>query len=212
MAVADITSLICSTIAVLRATTKHYTTVKDDKGLPEVFYEAGRGLIFVQESLQAVSTQLDRHNLAGDPQSAMSLLESCKTKAQLSESIFKDVAQAPEILRPKRYKAAVRHQGQGNTVEVLTTGMMNDVCDLAENDAIKAVMEGQVKALREAIDKLFKMEVSVPNEGPANAFNQYGSGKQYNSVGGPQNNSDGSGPQFPGASFSAPVYFGSNPS
>ncbi|KAH7370321.1 hypothetical protein BKA65DRAFT_488176 [Rhexocercosporidium sp. MPI-PUGE-AT-0058] len=208
MAGTNVTSLISSTIAALEATTKHYNTVKDDKGLREAFHEAGRGLLLVREALQGANTQLDGRNLAGDPQSAIRSLQACNTKAKLSESIFKDVAQAPETSRFQRYKAAVQRHGQGRTVEVLTTGMMKDVCDLAENDAIKAAMEDHVKGLREAIDKLSKMEPSVPNEGSGNSFSNFG-GEQFNAPGGTQNitKGEGKGPQLPGANFYSTVSF-----
>ena len=96
---ANVTSLISSTIAILKATTKDYNIVNDDKDLREAFHGAGRGLLLVEEALQTAETQLDGRGLAGDPRSAMSSLEACNTKAKLSESIFKDVAQAPETAR-----------------------------------------------------------------------------------------------------------------
>ena len=206
----NVNSLISSAIAILEATTKEYNIINDDKGLREAFHEAGRGLLLVQEALRTAETQLDIHGLAGDPQSAMSSLEACNAKAKLSESIFKDVAQAPESSRFERYKAAVQQQGKEKTAEVLTLGMMKDVCDLAENDKIKATMRDQVKGLRNAIDKLSKMEPSVPNEGSGNMFNSYGDSRQFNAPGGTQNNNTGSGNQFTGASFSGPVNFGRN--
>ncbi|KAF8849318.1 hypothetical protein BDZ45DRAFT_680600 [Acephala macrosclerotiorum] len=200
---ANVTSLVSSTIAILKATTKSYNIVSDDKGLRDAFHEAGRGLLLVEEALQP---------LAGDPQSAMSSLEACNAKAKLSESIFKDVAQALEASRFERYKVAVRQVGKGNMVEVLVKGMMNDACDLVKNSAIEAAMKTQIKGLHDAIDKLSTMEPSVPNEQLCNTFSNYGSGSQFNAPRGTQNNSTGSGNQFPGASFSGPVHFGNNPS
>lgn len=57
----------------------------------------------------------------------------------------------------KGYKEAVRQEGKGRTVEVLMMGMMNDVCALAENGAIRAGLEDQVNGLRSAIEELSKM-------------------------------------------------------
>jgi hypothetical protein len=43
----------------------------------------------------------------------------------------------------------------------------------------------------------------------SSSFNNYGTGNQFNAPDGTQNNNTGSGTQFPGASFGAPVHFGS---
>jgi hypothetical protein len=92
-------------------------------------------------------------------------------------------------------------------VEVLMMGMMNYVCVLAENDAIRAGLEDQVNALRGAIEQLSKMEPSVPNEGSGNTFTHFGSGDMLNAPGGTVNKSTGSGNHFPGATFSGSVTF-----
>ncbi|KAF2477160.1 uncharacterized protein BDR25DRAFT_208321 [Lindgomyces ingoldianus] len=208
MAGTNVTNLISSTIAILKATTKNYNIVKDDKGLREAFHEAGRGLLLVEEALQTAKIQLDARGSAEDPQSAMSSLEACNTKATLSESIFKDVAEAPETSRFESYKAAVQQQGKGKTAEVLTLWMMKDVCELAENDTIKEIMQNQVKGLRDAIDKLLKMEPSVPKEGSGNTFNSYDDSRQFNAPGGTQDINTGSGNQFSRTIFSGSVTFG----
>ncbi|PVH68527.1 hypothetical protein DL98DRAFT_542347 [Cadophora sp. DSE1049] len=205
MAGVNVTSSISSTIAILKATKEDYNIVKDDSGLREAFHEAGRGLLLIEDAFQTAKTQLDGRNLAGDPQSITNLLETCNAKAKLSERIFNNVAQAPDTSRFKRYQAAVRQEGKGNTVEVLVTGMMNDVCGLAKDSAIEAAMKTQVKGLRYAIYKLSTMVPSVPNERLGNTFSRYGSGIQFNAHGGTQNNNTGSGSQFLGAST---VHFG----
>ncbi|KAH7115566.1 hypothetical protein EDB81DRAFT_819857 [Dactylonectria macrodidyma] len=86
--------------------------------------------------------------------------------------------------------------------------MMNGVCALAENGAIKTEMEDQVKGLRDAIEKLSKMEPSVPKEGSdGDTFTNFGSGDMLNAPGGIVNKSTGSGNHFPGATFSGSVTF-----
>jgi NACHT NTPase-like protein len=206
MASADV-ELITRIIATLGVATKHYNAVKDDKSLREAFHGAGRGLLLVQEALEATKPHLQGRQRAGDAQSAP--LKACDVKAKLSEGIFKDVAQAPETSRFERYKAAVQQQGRGQSAEFLTIGMMRDVCNLAEESTIKAAMTERVKGLRDAIDKLSKMEPSIPNEGLGYAFNNFGPGDQFNAPYGTQNTTTGNGNQFPGASFSGPVSFGS---
>jgi hypothetical protein len=140
----------------------------------------------------------------------MTLLEACNLKAKLSAAIFMDVAQAHGNERFEDYKLAVRRKGEGNTAEVLVLGMMNDVCDMVNNSTMKAVVEDQLKALREAIRRLSEMEPSTPSTQSGYIFNSYGSGPQFNASGGTQNNNTGSGNQFPGASFSGTVHFGRN--
>lgn len=213
MADANIINLIVSTINTLQATSKYYEVVKDDNGLREAFHEAGRGVYLVGQALESANSQLiNRQNLIGDSQRAMNPLESCNTRARLSENVFKIVAEAPETARQERYKAAVTQEGKGNTVEVLVKAMMCDICELVQRSAIEAVMKDQVKGLRDAIEKLSMMKPSVPNEEPGHIFANYGSGSQYNTPWGTQNITTGNGNQFPGATFSGSVTFSGNPS
>jgi hypothetical protein len=200
-------ALISSTIITLEAATDYYNTVKDDKVLYEPFHESGRGLLLVGKALQIAKTQLGGRDLAGDPQSTMDSLKECNANAELSKNIFNAVAESPESSRFDRYKEVVKQEGKGRPVEVLMMGMMNYVCALAENGAIRAGMEDQVNALRGAVEKLSKMEASVPDERSGNTFAQYGSGDQFNAPGGTVNKSTGSGNHFPGATFSGPVTF-----
>ena len=124
------------------------------------------------------------------------------------EGTFKEVAQAPEDSRFERYKAAVR-QSNGSTVEVLTVEVMKDMCELAEDDAMKATMEDRVVKLSDAMVKLSKMEPSVPTEEAGHNFTNRGH-DQINAPGGTVNRSEGTGNHFPGATFSGSVTFGKN--
>ncbi|KAH7215364.1 hypothetical protein DER44DRAFT_764161 [Fusarium oxysporum] len=202
-----VTALISSTIVTLEAATDYYNVVKDDKVLCEPFHESGRGLLLVGKALQIAKTKLGGRDLAGDPQNAMDSLKECNANAELSKNIFNAVAESPKTSRFDRYKEVVRQEGKGRPVEVLMMGMMNYVCALAENGAIRAGMEDQINTLRGAIEKLSKMEASVPDERSSNTFAQYGSGDQLNAPGGTVNKSTGSGNHFPGATFSGPVTF-----
>ncbi|KAH7019083.1 hypothetical protein EDB80DRAFT_699840 [Ilyonectria destructans] len=204
---ATVTDLISSTITTLEAATDHYNVVKDDKGLREAFHEAGRGLLLVRQALQTAKTQLGGHNAARDPQNALDSLKACNTNAELSKSIFNAVAQAPETSRFEGYKEAVRQEGKGKTIEVLMMGMMNNIFVLAENCTIRVEMDDQVNELRGAIEKLSKMEASVPNERSGDSFTHFGSGDQLNAPGGTVNKSTGDGKHFAGASFFGPVHF-----
>jgi hypothetical protein len=207
---ANITGLISSTISTLSTAVQEYNVINNDDGLQPAFYKAGRRLPLLVEGLQTVETQLNGRRLAGDPYAAIALLEDCNAQAKQFESIVKRVAHAPENQRFELYRLAVRQQGQGKEAMALALGIMKSVRDLAENDTIKATMEGYVIRLRDAIDKLSKMEVSVPNESPGNYFYSYHNSRQFNSLGGTQNNNTGNGNYFGGASFSGTVNFGGN--
>jgi hypothetical protein len=211
MASTAVINSISSTIITLKAIEEYYQIIKDDKGLREAFHEASRALHIVEEALQTAKTQLHRRSLAERSQSVMTSLKACNTKAKLFESILKIVSEAPETARFERYKAAVQQEGNGKTVEALAMAMMKDVCDVAENDTMKIGMEQHVKRLRDAINKLLKMEASVPNESSGNSFNAYNDSNQFNAIGGIQNNNTGSGHQFTGANFSGSVNFAKNP-
>ncbi|KAL6409350.1 hypothetical protein AUP68_05723 [Ilyonectria robusta] len=206
------TDLISTTLTTLEAATDHYNVVKDDKSLQEAFHETGRGLLLVRQALQTAKTQLGGRNAAEDPQIALDSLKACNTNAKLSKTILNAVAQAPENSRFEGYKEAVIQEGKGRTIEVLMIGMMNYVCTLVEDCAIGAEMEDQVNGLRSAIDKLSKMEPSVPNEKSGGSFTHFGSGDQLNAPGGTVNKSTGEGKHFSGASFFGPVHFDNNPS
>jgi len=207
MVSAGVARLLSNTLHALKAGRKHHQIVKDDKNLREPFHEAGRAIRIVEEALQTVRTEVDECDLAETPQNAMIPLEACNTKAQLFGRIFQDVAQAPEAERFEHYKAAVQQQGNGQTVEALALEIMEDVCDLAENDTIKTEMEHHIGILREEIIKLSEMGSSVSNQRSGNTFNTHGNSRQFNAFGGTQYNNSGSGHQFSGATFSGPVNF-----
>ncbi|KAK4233650.1 hypothetical protein C8A03DRAFT_19309 [Achaetomium macrosporum] len=200
-----VSNSFADTINAVEAAANYYNSVKDDKSLRETFHEAGRGQDLVRQALQVANSNLGGRR---PTEKTTELVEACHFKAKLSEGIFKEVAQAPEDSRFERYKAAVR-QSKRSTVEVLTVGMMKDVCELAEDDAVKAVMEDRVVELSDAMAKLSKMEPSVPTEEAGYNYTNWGR-DQINAPGGTVNRSEGSGNHFPGATFSGSVSFGKN--
>jgi hypothetical protein len=200
-----VSNSFADTINTVEAAANYYNSVKDDKSLREAFHEAGRSQGLVRQALQAANSNLGGHK---PTERIAELVEACHAKAKLSEGIFKEVAQAPEDSRFERYKEAVR-QSMGSTVEVLAVGMTKDMCELAEDDAMKAVMEDRVVELRDAMAKLSKMEPSVPTEETGYNYTNWGR-DQINAPGGTVNRSEGSGNHFPGATFSGSVSFGKN--
>ncbi|KAG7293963.1 hypothetical protein NEMBOFW57_004024 [Staphylotrichum longicolle] len=199
------TSLFADTINAVEAAATCYKSVKDDRSLRETFHEAGRGQGLVRQALRAANSNLGDRT---PTETTTELVKACHAKAKLSGGIFKEVAQAPEGSRFECYKEVVRER-KGSTVEVLTVGMMKDMCALAEDDAMKVAMEDRVVELCDAIAKLSKMEPSVPTEEAGHNLTNWGR-DQINAPGGTVNKSEGSGNHFPGATFSVSVSFGKN--
>ncbi|KAL2126999.1 hypothetical protein VTI74DRAFT_11488 [Chaetomium olivicolor] len=200
-----VSNLFADTINAVEAAATYYNSVKDNKSLREAFHEAGRSQGLVRQALQAANSNLGDRK---PNEKTAELVKACHAKARLSEDIFKKVAQAPEDSKFECYKEAVR-ECKGSTVEVLTVGMMKDMCELAEDDAMKAAMEDRVVELRDAMAKLSKMEPSVPTEEAGHNFTNWGR-DQINAPGGTVNRSEGTGNHFPGATFSGSVTFGKN--
>ncbi|RSL81249.1 hypothetical protein CEP52_017243 [Fusarium oligoseptatum] len=198
MAGTNVISLISGIIDTVEATAEDYNVINNDKTLPEAFHRAGQGLSIVGEALKTAKIRLQGRDQAGDPQSVISTLEACNAKTKLSQGIFEQVSQAPETSRFERYEAVMRRGSRGNLVEVLVVGIMKDTCTLAKDSAIEVAMEPEIKALRDAIDTLSKMEPSMPDERSGSTFSHFGSGTQFNATGGTQNNNVGSGKQFLG--------------
>ncbi|EJT73267.1 hypothetical protein GGTG_10114 [Gaeumannomyces tritici R3-111a-1] len=201
-----VSNLFADTISAVEAAANYYSSVNNDKSLREAFHEAGRGQGLVRQALQAANLNLGGRK---PTEKTAVLVEACRTKAKLSEGIFKEAAQAPEGSGFDRYKAAVE-QNKGSTVEVLTVGMMKGICELAEDDAMKAAMETLVMELRDAVAKLSKMEPSMPTEEAGHNFTNFTNrGRdQINAPSGTVNRSEGAGNHFPGATFSGSVSFG----
>jgi len=162
--------LFADTINAVEAAATCYNFVRDDKSLRKAFDEAGRSQGLVRQALQAANSDLGDRK---PTEKTAELDKACHAKAKLFESIFKEVAQAPEDSRFQRYKEVVREH-KGSTVEVLIAGMMKDVCGLAEGDVMKVAMEDQVLDLRDAMAKLSKMEPSVPKKKATHDFTNRG--------------------------------------
>lgn len=179
-----------------------YEAVKNEKSLQESFHEAGRTVPLIQQALQEA-----KPDAARTTRNTISALRDCNTKAEVLRDMLEAVAEASETSRAEAYRAAVKQVSNGRTIEVLVLGVMADMCGLAEDLAI----EEKVEEIQVAMDKLSKMESSLPKAESGNVFNHYGSGNQYNAPGGAQNVSKGNGNHFPGASFFGPTTFGAPP-
>lgn len=195
---ADVAILISGTIDILENVTQVYDTVKDAEDLPSAFHEVGQRLPLVQRALRTAEEHMVRVNISKDSYREMKLpAEECKTKAKRLEDIFKKVASPGKASTYENYRKAVRQGGKGYLIEVLMKELMQEVCLLAENGAIKTAMEAQVKELLNAVAELETIAPSVPDEEPSTNFIHYGSGHQLILTGeGSQFNNTGSGTQY----------------
>ncbi|KAK4083215.1 hypothetical protein Purlil1_10907 [Purpureocillium lilacinum] len=190
--------MLSSIIDAVQTAGAHYESVKDDMSLREAFHGAGRGLSLVNQALRSA-----QYTSRGASPRAMELLNSCQSKGESSEQIFRAVAEAPKTLRLEEYQMMVRQTDPEHTVETLVVGMMRNLCAVADDLAI----QNQVKGLKEAIKHLSRMEPSIPKEWSGDIFTHYGSGDMLNAPNGTVNKSEGHGNHFPGASFTGTVSF-----
>ncbi|EFR03974.1 SesA protein [Nannizzia gypsea CBS 118893] len=186
MASKGFTALISITISILTSITRDcYTVIEEDKTLRDSFHEAGRGLPFIEEALRAIKSELNGRDIN---ELTTASLETCSSKSQIAERVFRDVALAPADSRCSLYTATVRREGKGNSVEELVKEMISDVCNMVKDSAIEEPLKIHIKALRKAIKKLSNMEPSVPEEPSDGGISYHGSGNQFNALGGTQNN------------------------
>ncbi|GAW16531.1 hypothetical protein ANO14919_059610 [Xylariales sp. No.14919] len=194
-------------IQILKESQKDYTEVKDEKDLGGTFHESGSALRTIYRALRTAEKALPNSDKLSEK--SKELLKACGDKARLFKSLFQAVAQEPATLRLESYRAAVERINKGDGVETLVIGMIQHVCDLAEDDILKRPMQEDVGVLQETRSKLLGMIPSVPKPQSANIFRSEGESHQFNAVGGgSQNNNTAGGNQFNGSSFHSPVHFG----
>lgn len=203
MAVTGAADSISNIIDIVEAARKKYELVKDDKMLGKTFHKAGHGLLLIKEVLSAL-----RPHIPVEVPKDTTSLESCSSTAELLETIFHEVSQAPADVRLQSYVTYIETNGRASLVEILVIGMMEHICQLATDCAIEDKMEDQLYELRTAIDKLAKMEPSVPvNQREMYHFANQSNGSQYNATGGSQHNATNNAKQFVGSTFHALVTF-----
>lgn len=193
MSNSEVTRPIPAIIVSVEASRRHYGKVKDDKDLLTAFHGAGKALDFIDQALQAVKNYLNLNGLS----SSASSLNSCKSKANVSEKIFKLVSGAPKDTRYMCYETAVQETGNGQTVEDLVLGMMKGIRDLA-NSSGDAGMKHCAAWLNDRIMDLADMGSSLQKKVANNQFNAHDNSTQFNAPGGNQHNNISNGFQFTG--------------
>lgn len=205
----EVLGLISSIITVIDTVVQLYNAIKDTPHLPRAFREVVERLPLVRNTLRAAEERIRNYNTDRETCEAIKpTVEKCKEKVEHLESILQQMAPQRGASSLHRYRLAVRRLGKESQVEELMKGILEDVQLVAGNRAIQAASEAQVAELLQAINELSEVPSSISECNPSHTFTNYGTGNQFNAPGGTQNNNTGSGIQFPGSSFTAPVYFG----
>jgi hypothetical protein len=191
---------ISSIITVIDTISKVYSDVKDPENIPLSFQDTARRLPLIHNTLGVINTHIIGHSPDEESYKEItSVVSKCKDKAFRLEIMFRKVVPQTNTPRLERYGLAVRVFGEGNRVEALTKGILEDIKLLAGNQAVKAATEVEVGKLDKAIEELAAMRPSLPGGTPKNSVNNYGPGTQNANTGdGTQNNNTGPGKLFVG--------------
>lgn len=166
-------------LSILEAIMKTCDSFLQDGDLPPIFRKVGPWLRLAQRALGAVKIGISAESVSEDSYRAMQgLTGSIKVKAQRLRDIIETVASPPDTSRIARYYTAVRQQGRGSQVEILMGDLLEDICVLAAENAIRGEAKDQVNDLNAAIDELSAMEPSVPEEESDAAFSHLTSNMQ----------------------------------
>ncbi|KAJ8122476.1 hypothetical protein ONZ43_g1342 [Nemania bipapillata] len=184
-----IIGLVTGTINIVSALKTTYDAANNTQGLPQAFNEVAERLPLVRDTLQVTEDRL--RALSPDEPTSSAIRTTVKEaheKARKLEIIFQKCLPHEDASRLSRYVAALRILGKGNKVEVLMRGLLENVQDLANNQAIRAATAEQVSALARAVEAVGALEPSVSDDLidlPSNAVRNHhsGSGDIYSAAG-----------------------------
>lgn len=150
-----ILGIISSVISIVDGTKQVYDAASNTNGLPEAFREVAARLPIVCGILDSAKRLI----IAGDTneescKAAMNVVESCQSKAQNLEEIFKKVIPADDASRSERYTLAVKSLGKGNRVETLMKGMLEDLQLLAINHGMVTKTDMREQELAKGIKEV----------------------------------------------------------
>lgn len=152
MSVADVVGLISSIISIIDASMKVYDAFKSASSLPSSLHDVASRLPLIQDTLQIAQEGMI------DVQSDLSLknmtscLESCRRKAEKTQSIFSNLAVPDESARVLRFYIAWRATTKAEKVATLSRGISEDLQVLTANHAIRAAKRSEMKELIAKLD------------------------------------------------------------
>jgi hypothetical protein len=181
---AFVVGLISSVISIIEATKTVYDAAKDAKGQPEAFRQVAARLPLVTTILYKAKERTQ--TLDETAQEALEpTLESCKTKAEKLEKMFRKVVRTDDDKWYDRYKKAVGTLGKQGRVEGLIEGILKDIQVLACERLMGTATDSQVKEIEAAIKQMEDMPSSLPEETRAGVHQEHsGSGDNIGATGG----------------------------
>lgn len=169
-------------------------TIKHFSDLPEAFHKLSKHLPLVDEALGEAEAPAREVKSADDAKVLETRLGSCKEKGDKLLKIFETIAKDSKGKYDASVYRRIAVQLGKHRVETLMVGILEDLEVLAAHCVFQAVMQMQVERLKSAKQELANVPPSLSDsdleEQPGTA-NQYGSGRQYNTFGGPQKNIEG---------------------
>ena len=181
---AFVIGLISGVISIIEATKTVYDAAKDAKGQPEAFRQVAARLPLVTAILHKAKERTQ--TLDETAQEALEpTLESCKTKAEKLEKIFRKVIRTDDDKWYDRYKKAVGTLGKQGRVEGLMEGILKDIQVIACEKLMGTATDAEVKEIKEAMKQMKDMPSSLQDEtGDALHQQHSGSGDNIGATGG----------------------------
>jgi hypothetical protein len=181
---AFVVGLISSVISIIEATKTVYDAAKDAKGQPEAFRQVAARLPLVTAILHKAKERTQ--TLDEMAQEALEpTLESCKTKAEKLEKMFRKVIRTDDDKWYDRYKKAVGTLGKQGRVEGLMEGILKDIQVLACERLMGTATDSQVKEIEAAIKQMEDMPSSLLEETGGGVHQEHsGSGDNIGATGG----------------------------
>lgn len=124
----EVVSLISATITFIRAAQDIYKTAKDAKGLPEAVREVAARLPIIENILNTAKQNIEGRSVNEEEcNSIKPIIESCNLRAKKLEELFNEAVPKEGERDLRRYWKAVKKYGQGNQVEKLMKGLLEDM-------------------------------------------------------------------------------------
>ncbi|RYC66034.1 hypothetical protein CHU98_g134 [Xylaria longipes] len=160
-----IIGLIAGTIGIAGAIKAIYDAADNTQGLPQAFHEVANRLPLILDALQVAENQLKARDVSEAILDAIqTTVKDANEKASELEAIFQKCLPHDDASRFDRYVAALRTLGKGHKVELLMKALLENVQDLANNQAIRSATTDQISALVEAVEAVGALEPSVSDD------------------------------------------------
>ncbi|KAI5459654.1 hypothetical protein BGZ63DRAFT_388455 [Mariannaea sp. PMI_226] len=181
----EVVGLIAAIIEITDSIVEVYAAIKDLRDLPNAFQEVNKRLPIVEIILQSARSHAE--NAADyEAQALVSLLKSCKSKADQLLEIFKRIDDSKDKPVVSVYRKLVVKIGKKGRVEVLMTNILRDVETLTSYHVFRGSTKDQVEKVKEAILELAQVEPSMPDshfEEKAANITHNGRGNIYSNCG-----------------------------